>query len=138
MATTQVPMLSLEAAKVAADAAQDKAKQMGMGMFPFTSCVLHSALCRITNTTNPTCTPPSTCILIQTNPTSTNPRLHRFQHRPRRRHDAAPALHAHAQCQTHLNSDRHRQSFYSSWPPRAHFQLPEQKLLAWRPSVRDS
>jgi len=30
MATKQVPMLSLEAAKVAAEGAQDKAKQMGM------------------------------------------------------------------------------------------------------------
>ena len=31
MATKQVPMLSLEAAKVAAEGAQEKAKQMGMG-----------------------------------------------------------------------------------------------------------
>lgn len=32
MATRQVPMLSLEAAKVAADAAEKKAKEMGIGM----------------------------------------------------------------------------------------------------------
>ena len=31
MATRQVPMLSLEAAKVAVEGAQEKAKQMGMG-----------------------------------------------------------------------------------------------------------
>jgi hypothetical protein len=37
MATRQVPMLSLEAAKVAAEAAQEKAKQMGMGMFSSTT-----------------------------------------------------------------------------------------------------
>ena len=31
MASRQVPMLSLEAAKIAAEGAQEKARQMGMG-----------------------------------------------------------------------------------------------------------
>jgi len=118
-ATRQLPTLSLDAAKVAAEGAQDKAKQMGIGEYREAYKIAHFFQA-----------------FAYENVLTHSQR--RLQHRPSGQHAAPLALHAHAHGQADVDPNRYRQGFHRRWPPRADVHIPRQELPARRAGVWDS